>query len=66
MFIHQFFALLTKKMMGVRGLIFLRKDGTWDTLGMPDNLFIQPVEDNPTFTQVHDSIPDNRKDAWWV
>jgi len=65
MFVQYFLSLLTKKMMGAKGILFLKKDGTWDTLGIPDNFFIQPVEEMPSFVEAHDSISDARKDAWW-
>lgn len=64
---EQFVNMLVQKISGARAFIVLKKDGTWDYTGMPEDLFPSYISQPMTgFAEEHDSIPDERKDAWWT
>lgn len=53
------------KITSAKAFIVLRKDGTWEYMGMPEDLFPNPPDIEEEM-QNHVLIPDDRIDAWWI
>jgi len=62
---QNFLNLLAMKITSAKAFIVLRKDGTWEYMGMPEDLFPNPPDIEEEM-QNHVLIPDDRIDAWWI